>query len=87
MTPACAAGRHARRQPIKRSLALDGKVADVDQPFSWARFCRRRIHRQGKLASNHLGVSVGEAEKCAGIVGLKIDHLAALRTAAQISRQ
>src|ERR1700694_1886205 len=79
--------RPTRRQPIERSLALDGEIADVDQALSRAGFNRRRIHRQLKLAASQLAVSVGEAEECAGVIGLEIDHLAALRATAQIARQ
>ena len=73
------AGRSARGHAIERRFALDGEIADVDQAFLGPRFDRRRIHRQRELAADHLGVGVGEAEERAGVVGLEIDHVAALR--------
>ncbi len=77
----------ARSQPIERGLTLDGEILDVDQALFRLRLGRRRFHRQRKLASNHFGVGIGEAEERASVVGLEIDDVAALRTTAQISGQ
>ena len=64
-------GRSARGGALKRGLALDGEIADVDQALLGAGLDGRRIHRQRELAADHLGVGVGEAEERAGVVGLR----------------
>ena len=81
------AGRSARRQAIKRALALDGEVPDVDQALFGAGLDRRRVHRQFKLAAHHFGIGVGEAQESAGVIGFEIDHVASLGAAAQIRGQ
>ena len=76
--PVLSARRPSGGHPIQRTLPFHREVANVDQPVLCARLDGGRIDGELKLAADHLGVSVGETEECAGVVGVEINQVPAL---------